>query len=430
MIPLSTYTRKRILSLTEKLGEEAFRTLSFAFDNRQVELPPKGSEVEEGLIYLGALAMDDPPRPEVFQALETCREAQVKVAMITGDHKSTALAVGRELGLYGPGKRFLTGKELEEISDEELAAEVEDISVYARVSPRHKVKIVKALKAQKHVVAMTGDGVNDAPALKSADIGVAMGITGTDVAKEASDMVLVDDNFTTIVSAIREGRIIFSNLKKFVYFLLSCNISEVLTMFVAMLAGFPLPVLPSQLLWINLVTDGLPALALGREPAEKDVMANPPRKQGENILSGRKQTRLFWQGLLMTAGALTAFFLSHYLLGYAWTGTDMEKIRAIVFTTMVFTQVFHSFNWRYERSTFLKSSPWENRYLFGAFLISLALQMAVLYVPFLQSAFYTHGPSLAEWALILSCSLVTVLAIDRLKWLGTKVMAVKVGAAA
>jgi Ca2+-transporting ATPase len=299
---------------------------------------------------------------------------------------------------------------------DELAASVEDISVYARVSPRHKVKIVEALQSRGHVVAMTGDGVNDAPALKRADIGVAMGITGTDVAKEASDMVLADDNFATIVAAVRLGRAIFSNLKKFIYFLLSCNISEVLTMFLAMLFGFPLPLVASQILWINLVTDGLPALALGMDPAEKDVMERPPRVQGENVLSSRRQLRLLWHGLIMTAGALTSFMLAHWLLGYSWGITEeLDMCRTILFTTMVICQVLHSYNWRSETRSFFSAPPWENLYLLGAFAASIALQMAVIYVPFMQKAFHTQAPTLAGWILILACAIVPVLLIDRIK---------------
>ena len=413
---LSREERSRILEETTELGRRALRTIAFAY--RRLDSIPSSvtpESVEKGLSFLGAFAMKDPPRPEVFDALETCRRADISVAMVTGDHLATAEAIGHELGILVPGMKMVEGRELDGMSDEELDDQVESIGVYARVSPRHKVRIVDALQAREHVVAMTGDGVNDAPALKRADIGVAMGITGTDVSKEASDMVLADDNFSTIVSAVRQGRIIFSNLKKFICFLLSCNISEVLTMFIAMIAGFPLPLLPVQILWINLATDGLPALALGMEPPEKNIMENPPREHGENILALRQQLRLLWQGAVITAGVLAAFFLSHYWLGYTWDNGQLDIVQTIVFTTMVLSQIFHSFNWRSETRSFFSSPPWENRYLLGAVLISLALQMSVLYVPFMQKAFHTHAPPLSAWVLILACALLPVLVIDRIK---------------
>ena len=416
-VELSEQAKTRIAEGTAQLGGQALRTIAVA-SRRLSSLPdPLDLEdLEKGLMFLGTFAMKDPPRPEVFTALNTCRRAMIDVAMVTGDHKETARAVARELGILVPGKRLVEGHELEKMTAEELAVQVENISVYARVSPRHKVKIVEALKARGHIVAMTGDGVNDAPALKRADIGVAMGITGTDVAKEASDMVLADDNFATIVAAVRLGRAIFSNLQKFIYFLLSCNMSEVLTMFLAMLFGFPLPLAASQILWINLVTDGLPALALGMEPAEKDVMERPPRAVGENVLSPSRQLRLLWQGLVITAGALASFMLAHWLLGYSWEITrELDMCRTILFTTMVLCQVFHSYNWRSETRSFFSAPPWENLYLLGAFAISIALQMAVLYVPFMQKAFHTQAPTLHGWILILACALIPVLLIDRIK---------------
>ena len=416
-VELSEQARKQIAEATAKLGGQALRTIAVA-SKRLSSIPDKADpeSLEEGLVFLGTFAMKDPPRPEVLQALNTCRRARIDVAMITGDHKETARAVGRELGIMVPGKKLVEGHELERMTPEELAGQVENISIYARVSPRHKVKIVEALKARGHVVAMTGDGVNDAPALKQADIGVAMGITGTDVSKEASDMILTDDNFATIVSAVRQGRIVFSNLKKFIYFLLSCNISEVLAMFLAMLLGFPLPLIASQILWINLVTDGLPALALGMEPAEKDVMENPPRVVGENVLSASRQLRLLWQGLMITAGALTSFVLAHWLLGYSWDAAgELDMCRTILFTTMVLAQILHSYNWRSETRSFFSAPPWENLYLLGAFALSIALQMAVLYIPFMQKAFHTQAPTLYGWILIIACAVVPVLLIDRIK---------------
>jgi len=382
---------------------------------------PRVSVRLEGEGAVDFTAMKDPPRAEAFDALELCRRAQIEVAMITGDHRATAEAVGRELGIMTPGKGLVEGVDLEEMSAEDLGGRVEEIGVYARVSPRHKVKIVEALKERGYVVAMTGDGVNDAPALKRADIGVAMGIAGTDVSKEAADMILADDNFATIVAAVRQGRIIFSNLKKFIYFLLSCNISEVLTVFIAVLLGYPLVLLPVQILWINLVTDGLPALALGVDPPERDVMEHPPRRLGENILALRKQAWLAWQGLFITAGALAAFLLADYWLGYDWNAAgavgeaNLDAARTILFSTMVLAQILHSFNMRSEKRSLFRTVPWENRYLLGSVFLSVGLQLAVLYLPFMQKAFKTSGPTGEAWLLILLCAIVPVLIIDRLK---------------
>lgn len=429
--PLGREDRERIVRETAGLGSQALRTIGVA-SGKLEELPGRDEmeKVERGLTFLGVFGMKDPPRKEVQGALELCRRAMIDVAMITGDHRATAEAVGRELDILVPGMRVVEGRELEKMTAEELADQVEDIRVYARVSPRHKVKIVEALKERGHVVAMTGDGVNDAPALKRADIGVAMGITGTDVSKEASDMILADDNFATIVSAVRQGRIIFANLKKFIYFLLSCNISEVLTVFIAMIVGFPLALLPVQILWINLVTDGLPALALGVDPPERDVMEHPPRRQGENILAVRKQLWLGWQGLAITGGALASFILANYMLGFDWNARpaaagefNLEMARTVLFTTIVLSQVLHSFNMRSESRSFFLSAPWENRPLFGAFLLSVGLQFGVLYLPFMQEAFKTHAPTAGAWLLILLCSLIPVLVIDRMKWLTVKLQA-------
>jgi Ca2+-transporting ATPase len=416
-VDISTQVKRKIAEDAAGLGGQGLRTIAVAW-NRLESLPERKEPetLERDLIFLGTFAMKDPPRPEVEQALNTCRKARIEVAMITGDHRETARAVGRELGIVAPGEILVDGHQLERMSSQELQEDVENIRVYARVSPRHKVKIVEALRARGHIVAMTGDGVNDAPALKQADIGIAMGITGTDVSREASDMILADDNFATIVTAVRQGRIIFSNLKKFIYFLLSCNISEVLAMFLAMLFGFPLPLVASQILWINLVTDGLPALALGMEPAERDVMERPPRVPGENVLAPPRQLRLLWQGLLITAGALASFVLAHWLLGYSWDVTwELDMCRTILFTTMVLSQVFHSYNWRSETRSFFSTPPWENLYLLGAFAISIALQMAVLYIPFMHKAFHTQAPTLQGWILILACAVIPVLLIDRIK---------------
>jgi Ca2+-transporting ATPase len=302
---------------------------------------------------------------------------------------------------------------MEELSDVALGERAERVRVYARTSPLQKVRIVKALKERGHVVAMTGDGVNDAPALRLADIGVAMGISGTDVAKEASDMVLLDDNFTTIVAAVREGRAIFANLRKFIYFLLSCNISEVLVMLIAALAGFPI-LRPIQILWMNLITDGAPALALGVDPAESDLMNRPPRDRGESILSGRNITRLLAQGAILTLGPLFCYLVLEYIRPHS-----EEEIRTAAFTILVLSQLFHSFNFRQGNRFYFGKGLLANRWLLGAFVLSLLLQVAVVMVPELGRVFKTVPLAPDVMALVVVCALVPALVINvlnRLAW--------------
>ena len=417
-VPLDDDSRKRVLSSTTELASQGLRTLGCASRRVDGAIELDSPEaLENDLLFLGCFAMKDPPRPEVEAALKTCRAAGIDVAMITGDHRATAEAIARELGMLVQGRHVLEGKDIEHMTKEQLSQQVEDVVVYARVSPHHKVKIVESLQDRGHIVAMTGDGVNDSPALEKADIGIAMGITGTDVAKQASDMVLSDDNFATIVQAIRQGRVIFDNIKKPIYYLLSCNVSEVTSMFIAMLAGFPLPLIPAQVLWINLVTDGLPALALAGEPAEKGIMTRKPRLIGENILTLKKQGRLVMQGLILTAGALIAYMLSYYLLHFDWThaGPGQDAARTVLFTTMVFAQVLHSYNWRSETRSMFREVPWANRFLFFTFFLSIGLQMAVIYLPFMQKAFHTRPPTAEAWGVILVCAFVPVILIDRLK---------------
>ncbi len=409
--------RQRLQAQGEEMAGRALRTLAMAY--RPLDRMPGTAEPEElerDLVFLGLVGMSDPPRPEVFEALKTCRDAQIDVVMITGDHAVTAEAIGRELGILSPGRRLMTGPELERVTPEELAQEVEDIGVYARVSPAHKVKIVEAWKARGHIVAMTGDGVNDAPALKRADIGIAMGITGTHVSQEAADMVLTDDNFATIVSAVREGRTIFANLKKFIYFLLSCNISEVVTMFVAMLVESATPLRAVQVLWINLVTDGFPAMALGVDTPEPDLMQQAPRDPGEGILSWRRQRTILWQGALLSIGALASFFLAIYALGFKpGDATDLKSIQTIVFTTLVFAQLFHTMNFHSERISYFRANPFVNRPLIVALLISFAMQFLVILVPPLMNAFGTAYLGVNGWLVVLGSSILPVLLMDRLK---------------
>ncbi len=417
IVHLDPAVKNKILERVENVGKFGLRSIAASF-RRLPDFTAEGNFItlENEMVFLGILAMLDPPRPEVKEALETCNKAHIEVAMITGDHLSTAVAVAQEVGILNNKNDVIEGIQLERMSAEELAEKVERIGVYARVSPQHKVKIVEALKAKNHVVAMTGDGVNDAPALKKADIGVAMGVTGTEVAKEASDMILADDNFATIVTAVREGRIIFANLKKFIYYLLSTNIGIVLSLFVAMLFGYPLPLLPVQVLWINLVTNGMPALALGFEQPEPHIMEEPPRSIKENILSLSRIGRLLWQGTVLTLGAVAAMLLTRYSLGFSWnTQNDLEVHRTLLFTTIVVSDVLHSFNWRFEKRSFLSAPPWGNIYLLVAFIVSVMLQIAVLYIPPMQKAFHTIAPSGVMWIIIIACSVFPVLLIDRVK---------------
>ncbi len=417
MVTLDRELRNRILETVEREGNSGLRSIAAAY-RYLPDFSEQGKfiSLESDMTFLGALSMIDPPRPEAKEALQTCRKAHIEVAMITGDHLATAVAIARELGILNGKSEFIDGTALEEMSAQELAKKVEKIGVYARVSPLHKVKIIEALKSKNHIVAMTGDGVNDAPALKKADIGVAMGVTGTEVAKEASDMILADDNFATIVAAVREGRIIYANLKKFIYYLLSTNIGIVFSLFIAMLIGYPLPLLPVQVLWINLVTNGMPALALGFEPPEPHIMEEPPRSPDENILSLSRLARLLWQGCALTIGAVAAMLATRYLLGFSWnTASGLEAHRTVLFTTIVVSDVLHSFNWRFERRSFLRTVPWENIYLLLALIVSLLLQISVLYIPPMQQAFHTIAPSASMWGVILICSTAAVLTIDRVK---------------
>ena len=411
---ISEADREYLSDLAEEMANRALRTLAFACRPLQgfPEYQPM-ENLENELVFLGLTGMIDPPRDEVFDALELCRKANVEVVMITGDHAATARAIAEELSILTPGKEMLTGVELAGMSEDELSERVDRIAVYARVSPADKVKIVRAWKNQGRTVAMTGDGVNDAPALKTADIGIAMGIAGTDVSKEASDMVLADDNFATIVGAVEEGRIIYDNLKKFIYFLLSCNMSEVSTMFLGMLFASVIPLRAVQVLWMNLVTDGFPAMALGVDTPGPDIMVRPPRDPSEGILSWRKQVMVIWQGLILSVGALAAFFISYYVLYPG--GDNVGKVQTVVFTTLVFAQLMHAFNSRSETLSVLELSFFDNKALLWALAASLTLHLLVIFVPPFMNLFGTEYLSAAGWGLIMACSIIPVILIDRVK---------------
>ncbi|HJR61687.1 MAG TPA: cation-translocating P-type ATPase [Vicinamibacterales bacterium] len=409
--PLTPARVQEILATNESLAGEALRTLGVAGRWLPDEAVPEAgvspdASIEQELVFAGLIGMIDPPRPEAKAAVARAKAAGIRSLMITGDHPRTAAVIASELGITGDG-RAITGAEFEALPGEALARTVREVSVYARVNPEHKLRIVDALKRAGAVVAMTGDGVNDAPALKRAHIGIAMGITGTDVSREAADIVLADDNFASIVAAVEEGRAIFANIRKFLRYLLSSNIGEVLTMFFGVLlaeqiglnagaGGVVLPLLATQILWINLVTDGPPALALGMDPGDEGLMRQPPRPAGEGVLTARMWRGIFGVGLIMAAGTL--FVLDASLPGGFVHGTgDLRYAQTMAFTTLMLFQIFNVFNARSdERSAFVHL--FTNGWLWGAAGLSLVLQVAVLYVPFLQHAFGTVSLGAEDWA--------------------------------
>ena len=394
---LTAEGREKILRANDEMAARGERVLAVAYREWN-ELPADATPemAERDMVYLGLVGMIDPPRAEAAAAVATCLDAGIKPVMITGDHRLTAEAVARSIGILRGDGRSVSGVDVDAMDDETLGREVSGISVYSRVSPVHKMRVVEALQRQGHVVAMTGDGVNDAPALKRADIGVAMGITGTDVSKEASDMVLIDDNFATIVAAVAEGRAIYDNIRKFIRYMLTTNSAEVLTMFGAVLAGLPLPLLPIQILWINLVTDGLPALALGFEPAEANVMRRPPRHPRESVFA-----RGLWQNTV-TMGSFMALS-TLFVMGWSLrNGHSLDEARTMVFFTLAAFQVFLVLAIRSERESFFALGPRSNPYLIGAFILTLALQIGVTYLPPLQSIFHTMPLSPDQLALCIA----------------------------
>jgi len=401
---LTELRRQEILAANAAMARRALRVLALAYRYN----PPshQNGDPETELVFVGLAGMIDPPRAEARFAVETCRAAGIRPVMITGDHPATALAVGRALGMVGENDIAVSGPELEVMSDKELAERVDRLSVYARASAEHKLRIVHAWKSRGQIVAMTGDGVNDAPAVKAADIGIAMGITGTDVTKDASDMVLMDDHFASIVSAVEEGRGIFDNIRKVLQFLLSCNFGEILLMLVASLVGWPAPLLPIQLLWINLVTDGLPALALSLEPPEPDVMRRKPRRPDESILSASVGITILFHGLLVgTAGLLSFgfFYLSH---------GDAERARAATFCVVVYAELLRALAARSARRTFIQIGPFSNPHLLLAIAVSGMLQASIAVIPFTQRVFDVPAHTAAEWAAIAILALTPVTLIE------------------
>ena len=409
--PLNHFWRERVTEASEQLASKGMRVLGVAF--RCVDSMNGSAErtLEQELTLIGMIGIIDPARTGAAAAVATCQSAGIRAVMITGDHPLTARYIAGQLGINGAGA-ILTGPELERMPVDELEGLAESTLVYARVSPEHKLKIIEGLQRRGHVVAMTGDGVNDAPALKKADIGIAMGITGTDVAKEAADMVLLDDDFATIVAAVEEGRVIYDNVRKFIKYILATNSGEIWLMLTAPMVGMPLPLLPLQILWINLVTDGLPALALGIEPPDKDVMRRPPHSPNESIFARGLGRHVIWVGLLMGMLCLG--------VGYWYWSLGDPKWQTVLFTTLTFCQMAHVMAIRSEHHSLFRIGFLSNKPLLGAVALTVVLQLALVYVPVLQSFFSTKALPASDLAVTILVSLVVFVAVEIEKWLSRR----------
>jgi Ca2+-transporting ATPase len=411
-IGLTDSDKENILKVNNSLTDSAMRVLAVAYRNLDgIDKSQISSDmVEKNLSFAGLVAMIDPPRVEVKKAVAECQSAGIKTVMITGDHKNTAVAIAKELKMFGPDSIAITGNELNKMSDQQLHDQIEKIPVYARVAPEHKLRIVKAWRSRNEIAAMTGDGVNDAPAVKEADIGVAMGITGTDVTKEVSDMIVTDDNFASIVNAVEEGRGIYDNIRKFIHYLLSCNAGEILVMFVASLVGMPVPLLPIHILWVNLVTDGLPALALGIDPIDKNIMSRPPRPANESVITKATAFTMLMQGAFIAACSLLAFCFVYYI-----EKEPLSNGRSAAFIVLACSQLFHSFNCRSSTQSIFKIGIFSNKSLVGAALLSFLLQMMVIYTPFFQKVFKTEPLGIFDWVLVVTISSFPLWAMEIVK---------------
>lgn len=417
-VAMTEEKKNEIIAANKEMADKALRVLACAM--RAYKDKPESEEaeaLENELCYIGLTGMIDPVRPEVVDAIKECRAAGIRPIMITGDHKDTAVAIAKDLGIIENESGAITGAELNKISEEDLSREIEKYSVYARVQPEHKVRIVKAWKAKGKITAMTGDGVNDAPSIKNADIGVGMGITGTDVTKNVADMVLADDNFATIVSAVEEGRRIYDNIRNSIQFLLSSNLSEVVSIFIATLMGFVL-FEPVHLLWINLITDCFPALALGLEKGEKDIMKRAPRNSNDGIFAGGMGFDVVYQGLMVTLVTLLAYFFGTNQLGITLATGTPEVIHqngmTMAFLTLAMAEIFHSFNMRSRRQSIINMGS-INWYLVGAMILSLVLSTAVIYIPFLAKAFDFAHISLKEYGISLLLAVCVIPIVELVK---------------
>lgn len=402
-----------ILSATNQMAAEGLRVIAYGY--RIFDALPENIDIdsiETGLIFSGLTGMIDPPREEVKKAIKECKQAGIQAVMITGDHRETAAAIAKELKILSPGEFVLSGTELEQIAKDELEEKAEKIKVYARVSPQQKLDIVKALQHQDHFVAMTGDGVNDAPSLKAANIGIAMGITGTDVSKQAADMILLDDNFATIVRAIREGRRIYDNIRRFIKYIMTCNSAEILTIFVAPLIGLPIPLQPIHILWINLVTDGLPGLALSSEKAERNIMRRPPRMPGESVFAGGTGVHVVWVGSLMA-------FITLATQAFAINTGNMHW-QTMVFTVLSLAQLGHVYAIRSDNEFIFSKGLFSNKPIVGAIILTILLQLGVIYLPFANKVFHTQPLSIVELLLCFALSAVIFHAVEIEKWIKKK----------
>jgi Ca2+-transporting ATPase len=413
IMPLTAELRQEILAANKSMATSALRVLGAAFRTlKEVPEEPKPEVLERNMTFLGLQGMIDPARPEVKVAVGVAKKAGLRTIMITGDYKDTAAAIAAEIGMLTEGGEVVTGAEINEMSDEQLDSMVLHLNTCARSSPEHKMRIVDSLRRRNQVVAMTGDGVNDAPALKRADIGVAMGITGTDVTKQTADMVLTNDNFASIIAAIEEGRIIYSNIRKFVFFLISCNIGEILIIFLAMLAGLPAPLSPVMLLFLNLVSDGAPALALGMEKGEPGIMDRPPRPVGEPIINREMLIGIGVQAVMMTIAVLSSYLLAGAHPGASLNDPDLPMWRTVAFATLTLSELIRAFTARSERISIFKLGVFSNKTMNMAVIFSIIVVIAVIYVPFLQVIFGTVPLALIDWAWIVPFAMLASIAAE------------------
>lgn len=411
-VPITEEHKEQIRQQSNKMSDEALRTLGLAF--KEVDGYKESEELESDLTFVGFVGMIDPPRAEVKPSINLAKQAGIQTIMITGDHKNTAFAIGKDLGIAENINQAITGKELDKIPEEEINERLKDYRIYARVSPEHKVKIVRALKQNGNTVSMTGDGVNDAPSLNAADIGVAMGITGTDVAKGAADMILTDDNFSTIVKAIEQGRNIYNNIKKAVIFLLTCNLGEVVAMLVTLLVGWQAPLIATQLLWINLITDSLPAIALGMEPGDPDVMKDKPRKPKESFFAHGAATQAILGGIIIGLLTMFGYWYGYYEHGYAPMDANIpaevvEYARTMAFMVLVCAQLFYSLAIRSHWKSVFKIGVFSNRTLVWAIIAGIALQLVVMLVPFMRDAFKLQMLDAKGWIMAIALGLVPLI---------------------